>query len=191
MDLFMLADFGISAIIMGSIAAASAIASGAASGANASKNKKSTLHKEAQDRQWFDKERYLNIQNTQDAIDIKNRIAEDIKEQQQIAEAAGENLGLSSDMISRQKSDIEKSYGEAIKGISLEGEKRKDAAIQEYQQRSNQTANQLNQINQQKQQAIGQIVSGVGQAAGVVAGATIPSAGGTAPSAGGTETVLI
>lgn len=178
MDMFMMADLGISAIIgiiTAAIAATTAIAGGAAAGAQASKKKKQALTTQNKNETWFSNERYQDALNKEENRSLMKEVGARIQTNKEVAARAGQILGLSSGEITEQQDAENRSYSEALGAMAQQGEQEKEAAVNTFINKNNDVASQLTQASGQQADAWGTALSGTTQGISTLSGALPPS----------------
>lgn len=93
-----------------------------------------------------------------------------MKKRSQAAAGAQAVMGGTEESVAAAKAANNQALADATAQIAVNGERRKDAVEQQYQQRDAQLDDALNNLEVGKAQAIGQAVQGVAQAAGNLIG---------------------
>lgn len=91
---------------------------------------------------------------------------ESIKNRNKAAAGAQAVMGGTEESVAATKAANSKALSDATAQIATNGEQRKDAIENQFQERDTSLNNQLNEIEQNKANAIGQAVQGVTGAAG-------------------------
>ena len=128
---------------------------GGVKASKAMKRVKRNLEEQKRENQaWFDRRYNENATQRADAQQAVSLMREEMKKRSQAAAGAQAVMGGT----------------DATAQIAANGERRKDAVEQQYQQRDAQLDDALNNLEVGKAQAIGQAVQGVAQAAGGLIG---------------------
>ena len=155
---------------MGLIGAAIGAAGSIFGGISASKAmRKMKANVEAQkkaNQDWFDRRYNEDATQLADAQRILTMTEESIKNRNKAAAGAQAVMGGTEESVAATKAANNKALSDATAQIAVNGEQRKDAIENQFQERDASLNNQLNEIEQNKANAIGQAVQGVAGAAG-------------------------
>lgn len=155
---------------MGLIGAAIGAAGSILGGISASKAmRKMKANVEAQkkaNQDWFDRRYNEDATQRADAQRILTMTEESIKNRNRAAQGAAAVMGGTEESAAVTKAANGKALSDATAQIAVNGEQRKDAIENQFQERDTSLNNQLNEIEQNKANAIGQAVQGVTGAAG-------------------------
>nr|WP_314158903.1 hypothetical protein [uncultured Prevotella sp.] len=155
---------------MGLIGAAIGAAGSIFGGISASKAmRKMKANVEAQkkaNQDWFDRRYNEDATQRADAQRILTMTEESIKNRNKAAAGAQAVMGGTEESVAATKAANNKALSDATAQIAVNGEQRKDAIENQFQERDASLNNQLNEIEQNKANAIGQAVQGVAGAAG-------------------------
>lgn len=155
---------------MGLIGAAIGAAGSIFGGISASKAmRKMKANVEAQkkaNQDWFDRRYNEDATQRADAQRILTMTEESIKNRNKAAAGAQAVMGGTEESVAATKAANSKALSDATAQIAVNGEQRKDAIENQFQERDASLNNQLNEIEQKKAEAIGQAVQGVTGAAG-------------------------
>lgn len=155
---------------MGLIGAAIGAAGSIFGGISASKAmRKMKANVEAQkkaNQDWFDRRYNEDATQRADAQRILTMTEESIKNRNRDAQGAAAVMGGTEESVAATKATNGKALSDATAQITVNGEQRKDAIENQFQERDTSLNNQLNEIEQNKANAIGQAVQGVTGAAG-------------------------
>jgi hypothetical protein len=155
---------------MGLIGAAIGAAGSIFGGISASKAmRKMKANVEAQkkaNQDWFDRRYNEDATQRADAQRILTMTEESIKNRNRAAQGAAAVMGGTEESAAVTKAANGKALSDATAQIAVNGEQRKDAIENQFQERDTSLNNQLNEIEQNKANAIGQAVQGVTGAAG-------------------------
>lgn len=155
---------------MGLIGAAIGAAGSIFGGISASKAmRKMKANVEAQkkaNQDWFDRRYNEDATQRADAQRILTMTEESIKNRNRAAQGAAAVMGGTEESAAATKAANSKALSDATAQIAVNGEQRKDAIENQFQERDASLNNQLNEIEQNKANAIGQAVQGVNGAAG-------------------------
>ena len=155
---------------MGLIGAAIGAAGSIFGGISASKAmRKMKANVEAQkkaNQDWFDRRYNEDATQRADAQRILTMTEENIKNRNKAAAGAQAVMGGTEESVAATKAANSKALSDATAQIAVNGEQRKDAIENQFQERDASLNNQLNEIEQKKAEAIGQAVQGVTGAAG-------------------------
>ena len=122
-------------------------------------------HKKA-NQDWFDRRYNEDATQLADAQRILTMTEESIKNRNKAAAGAQAVMGGTEESVAATKAANNKALSDATAQIAVNGEQRKDAIENQFQERDASLNNQLNEIEQNKANAIGQAVQGVAGAAG-------------------------
>lgn len=157
---------------MGLIGAAIGAAGSIFGGISASKAmRKMKANVEAQkkaNQDWFDRRYNEDATQRADAQRILTMTEESIKNRNKAAVGAQAVMGGTEESVAAAKAANNKALSDATSQIAVNGEQRKDAIENQFQERDTSLNNQLNEIEQNKANAIGQAVQGVTGAAGSI-----------------------
>ena len=109
-------------------------------------------------------------ENQADAQQAISLMREEMNKRNQAAAGAQAVMGGTEESLAAAKAANNQALADATAQIAVNGERRKDAIEQQYQQRDAQLDDALNNLEVGKAQAIGQAVQGVAQAAGNLIG---------------------
>ena len=155
---------------MGLIGAAIGAAGSIFGGISASKAmRKMKANVEAQkkaNQDWFDRRYNEDATQRADAQRILTMTEESIKNRNRAAQGVAAVMGGTEESAAATKAANGKALSDATAQIAVNGEQRKDAIENQFQERDTSLNNQLNEIEQNKANAIGQAVQGVTGAAG-------------------------
>lgn len=155
---------------MGLIGAAIGAAGSIFGGISASKAmRKMKANVEAQkkaNQDWYDRRYNEDATQRADAQRILTMTEESIKNRNKAAAGAQAVMGGTEESVAATKAANSKALSDATAQITVNGEQRKDAIENQFQERDTSLNNQLNEIEQKKAEAIGQAVQGVTGAAG-------------------------
>lgn len=115
---------------------------------------------------WFDRRYNEDATQRADALRILTMTEENIKNRNKAAAGAQAVMGGTEESVAATKAANSKALSDATAQIAVNGEQRKDAIENQFQERDASLNNQLNEIEQKKAEAIGQAVQGVTGAAG-------------------------
>lgn len=157
---------------MGLIGAAIGAAGSIFGGISASKAmRKMKANVEAQkkaNQDWFDRRYNEDATQRADAQRILTMTEESIKNRIKAAAGAQAVMGGTEESVAATKAANGKALSDATAQIAVNGEQRKDAIENQFQERDTSLNNQLNEIEQNKANAIDQAVQGVTGAAGSI-----------------------
>ena len=144
---------------------------GGISASKAMKRMKRNLEEQKRENQaWFDRRYNENATQRADAQQAISLMREEMKKRSQAAAGAQAVMGGTEESVAAAKAANNQALADATAQIAVNGERRKDAVEQQYQQRDAQLDDALNNLELGKAQAIGQAVQGVAQAAGNLIG---------------------
>ena len=115
---------------------------------------------------WFDRRYNEDATQRADAQRILTLTEENIKNRNNAAAGAQAVMGGTDESTAAAKEANNKALSDATAQIAVNGEQRKDAIENKFQEREASLNNQLNEIEQKKAEAISQAVQGVTAAAG-------------------------
>ena len=140
---------------------------GGVKASKAMKRVKRNLEEQKRENQaWFDRRYNENATQRADAQQAVSLMREEMKKRSQAAAGAQAVMGGTEESVAAAKAANNQALADATAQIAANGERRKDAIEQQYQQRDAQLDDALNNLEVGKAQAIGQAVQGVAQAAG-------------------------
>lgn len=144
---------------------------GGVKASKAMKRMKRNLEEQKRENQaWFDRRYNENATQRADAQQAISLMREEMKKRNQAAAGAQAVMGGTEESLAAAKAANNQALADATAQIAVNGERRKDAIEQQYQQRDAQLDDALNNLEVGKAQAIGQAVQGVAQAAGNLIG---------------------
>lgn len=144
---------------------------GGVKASKAMKRMKRNLEEQKRENQaWFDRRYNENATQRADAQQAISLMREEMKKRSQAAAGAQAVMGGTEESVAAAKAANNQALADATAQIAVNGERRKDAVEQQYQQRDAQLDDALNNLEVGKAQAIGQAVQGVAQAAGNLIG---------------------
>ena len=144
---------------------------GGVKASKAMKRVKRNLEEQKRENQaWFDRRYNENATQRADAQQSISLMREEMKKRSQAAAGAQAVMGGTEESVAAAKAANNQALADATAQIAANGERRKDAVEQQYQQRDAQLDDALNNLEVGKAQAIGQAVQGVAQAAGGLIG---------------------
>lgn len=144
---------------------------GGVKASKAMKRMKRNLEEQKRENQaWFDRRYNENATQRADAQQAISLMREEMKKRSQAAAGAQAVMGGTEESLAAAKAANNQALADATAQIAVNGERRKDAIEQQYQQRDAQLDDALNNLEVGKAQAIGQAVQGVAQAAGNLIG---------------------
>lgn len=114
---------------------------------------------------WFDRRYNEDATQRADAQRILTLTEENIKNRNNAAAGAQAVMGGTDESTAAAKEANNKALSDATAQIAVNGEQRKDAIENKFQEREASLNNQLNEIEQKKAEAISQAVQGVTSAA--------------------------
>ena len=117
---------------------------------------------------WFDRRYNEDATQRADAQRILTMTEESIKNRNRAAAGAQAVMGGTEESVAATKAANNKALSDATAQIAVNGEQRKDAIENQFQERDTSLNNQLNEIEQNKANAIGQAVQGVTETAGSI-----------------------
>lgn len=144
---------------------------GGVKASKAMKRMKRNLEEQKRENQaWFDRRYNENATQRADAQQAISLMREEMNKRNQAAAGAQAVMGGTEESVAAAKAANNQALADATAQIAVNGERRKDAVEQQYQQRDAQLDDALNNLEVGKAQAIGQAVQGVAQAAGNLIG---------------------
>lgn len=162
---------GLFGSIAGGVLGAAGSIFGGISASKAMKRIKRNLEEQKRENQaWFDRRYNENATQRADAQQAISLMREEMKKRSQAAAGAQAVMGGTEESVAAAKAANNQALADATAQIAVNGERRKDAVEQQYQQRDAQLDDALNNLEVGKAQAIGQAVQGVAQAAGNLIG---------------------
>lgn len=162
---------GLFGSIAGGVLGAAGSIFGGISASKAMKRMKRNLEEQKRENQaWFDRRYNENATQRADAQQAISLMREEMKKRSQAAAGAQAVMGGTEESVAAAKAANNQALADATAQIAVNGERRKDAVEQQYQQRDAQLDDALNNLEVGKAQAIGQAVQGVAQAAGNLIG---------------------
>lgn len=162
---------GLFGSIAGGVLGAAGSIFGGVKASKAMKRMKRNLEEQKRENQaWFDRRYNENATQRADAQQAISLMREEMKKRSQAAAGAQAVMGGTEESLAAAKAANNQALADATAQIAVNGERRKDAIEQQYQQRDAQLDDALNNLEVGKAQAIGQAVQGVAQAAGNLIG---------------------
>ncbi|WP_288952497.1 hypothetical protein [uncultured Prevotella sp.] len=153
-------------LIGAAIGAAGSIFGGIAASKAMRKMKANVEAQKKANQDWFDRRYNEDATQRADAQRILTMTEESIKNRNRAAQGAAAVMGGTEESAAVTKAANGKALSDATAQIAVNGEQRKDAIENQFQERDTSLNNQLNEIEQNKANAIGQAVQGVTGAAG-------------------------
>lgn len=162
---------GLFGSIAGGVLGAAGSIFGGVKASKAMKRMKRNLEEQKRENQaWFDRRYNENATQRADAQQAISLMREEMNKRNQAAAGAQAVMGGTEESLAAAKAANNQALADATAQIAVNGERRKDAVEQQYQQRDAQLDDALNNLEVGKAQAIGQAVQGVAQAAGNLIG---------------------
>lgn len=162
---------GLFGSIAGGVLGAAGSIFGGVKASKAMKRMKRNLEEQKRENQaWFDRRYNENATQRADAQQAISLMREEMNKRNQAAAGAQAVMGGTEESVAAAKAANNQALADATAQIAVNGERRKDAVEQQYQQRDAQLDDALNNLEVGKAQAIGQAVQGVAQAAGNLIG---------------------
>lgn len=162
---------GLFGSIAGGVLGAAGSIFGGVKASKAMKRMKRNLEEQKRENQaWFDRRYNENATQRADAQQAISLMREEMNKRNQAAAGAQAVMGGTEESLAAAKAANNQALADATAQIAVNGERRKDAIEQQYQQRDAQLDDALNNLEVGKAQAIGQAVQGVAQAAGNLIG---------------------
>ena len=148
-------------LIGSAIGAAGSIFGGIAASKAMRKMKKNVEAQKRANQDWYDRRYNEDATQRADAQRILTLTEENIKNRNRAAQGAQAVMGGTEESVAAAKEANNRALSDAAAQIAVNGEQRKDAIENQYQERDAALDNQLNNIEQSKAQAISQAVQGV------------------------------
>ena len=148
-------------LIGSAIGAAGSIFGGIAASKAMRKMKKNVEAQKRANQDWYDRRYNEDATQRADAQRILTLTEENIKNRNRAAQGAQAVIGGTEESVAAEKEANNRALSDAAAQIAVNGEQRKDAIENQYQERDAALDNQLNNIEQSKAQAISQAVQGV------------------------------
>ena len=148
-------------LIGSAIGAAGSIFGGIAASKAMRKMKKNVEAQKRANQDWYDRRYNEDATQRADAQRILTLTEENIKNRNRAAQGAQAVMGGTEESVAASKEANNRALSDAAAQIAVNGEQRKDAIENQYQERDASLDNQLNNIEQSKAQAISQAVQGV------------------------------
>lgn len=159
----------IGSLIGGALGVAGSIFGGLKASEAMKKYKNNLKERKSQNQNWFDRRYNEDATQRADAQAILARTEEAIKSRNRAAAGAAAVMGGTEESVVATKAANAQALADAASEIAVNGERRKDAIEQQYQQRDAQLDDALNNMEANKAQAISQAVQGVGAAGAKIA----------------------
>ena len=148
-------------LIGSAIGAAGSIFGGIAASKAMKKMKENVEAQKRANQDWYDRRYNEDATQRADAQRILTLTEENIKNRNRAAQGAQAVMGGTEESVAAAKEANNRALSDATAQIAVNGEQRKDAIENQYQERDAALDNQLNNIEQSKAQAISQAVQGV------------------------------
>ena len=148
-------------LIGSAIGAAGSIFGGIAASKAMKKMKENVEAQKRANQDWYDRRYNEDATQRADAQRILTLTEENIKNRNRAAQGAQAVMGGTEESVAAAKEANNRALSDATAQIAVNGEQRKDAIENQYQDRDAALDNQLNNIEQSKAQAISQAVQGV------------------------------
>lgn len=148
-------------LIGSAIGAAGSIFGGIAASKAMKKMKENVEAQKRANQDWYDRRYNEDATQRADAQRILTLTEENIKNRNRAAQGAQAVMGGTEESVAAVKEANNRALSDAAAQIAVNGEQRKDAIENQYQERDAALDNQLNNIEQSKAQAISQAVQGV------------------------------
>lgn len=148
-------------LIGSAIGAAGSIFGGIAASKAMKKMKENVEAQKRANQDWYDRRYNEDATQRADAQRILTLTEENIKNRNRAAQGAQAVMGGTEESVAAAKEANNRALSDAAAQIAVNGEQRKDAIENQYQERDAALDNQLNNIEQSKAQAISQAVQGV------------------------------
>ena len=148
-------------LIGSAIGAAGSIFGGIAASKAMKKMKENVEAQKRANQDWYDRRYNEDATQRADAQRILTLTEENIKNRNRAAQGAQAVMGGTEESVAAVKEENNRALSDAAAQIAVNGEQRKDAIENQYQERDAALDNQLNNIEQSKAQAISQAVQGV------------------------------
>lgn len=155
-------------LIGAAIGAAGSIFGGISASKVMSKMKANVEAQKKANQDWYDRRYNEDATQRADAQRILTMTEESIKNRNRAVQGAAAVMGGTEESAAATKAANGKALSDATAQIAVNGEQRKDAIENQFQERDTSLNNQLNEIEQNKANAIGQAVQGVTGAAGSI-----------------------
>ena len=153
---------GLFGSIAGGVLGAAGSIFGGVKASKAMKRMKRNLEEQKRENQaWFDRRYNENATQRADAQQAISLMREEMNKRNQAAAGAQAVMGGTEESLAAAKAANNQALADATAQIAVNGERRKDAVEQQYQQRDAQLDDALNNLEVGKAQAIGQAVQGV------------------------------
>ena len=152
-------------LIGSAIGAAGSIFGGIAASKAMKKMKENVEAQKRANQDWYDRRYNEDATQRADAQRILTLTEENIKNRNRAAQGAQAVMGGTEESVAAAKEANNRALSDAAAQIAVNGEQRKDAIENQYQERDASLDNQLNNIEQNMAQAISQAVQGVTGAA--------------------------
>ena len=148
-------------LIGSAIGAAGSIFGGIAASKAMKKMKENVEAQKRANQDWYDRRYNEDATQRADAQRILTLTEENIKNRNRAAQGVQAVMGGTEESVAAAKEANNRALSDAAAQIAVNGEQRKDAIENQYQERDAALDNQLNNIEQSKAQAISQAVQGV------------------------------
>lgn len=148
-------------LIGSAIGAAGSIFGGIAASKAMKKMKENVEAQKRANQDWYDRRYNEDATQRADAQRILTLTEENIKNRNRAAQGAQAVMGGTEESVAAAKEANNRALSDAAAQIAVNGEQRKDAIENQYQERDAALDNQLNNIEQSRAQAISQAVQGV------------------------------
>ena len=148
-------------LIGSAIGAAGSIFGGIAASKAMKKMKENVEAQKRANQDWYDRRYNEDATQRADAQRILTLTEENIKNRNRAAQGAQAVMGGTEESVAAAKEANNRALSDAAAQIAVNGEQRKDAIENQYQERDAALDNQLNNIEQSRAQAISQVVQGV------------------------------
>lgn len=148
-------------LIGSAIGAAGSIFGGIAASKAMKKMKENVEAQKRANQDWYDRRYNEDATQRADAQRILTLTEENIKNRNRAVQGAQAVMGGTEESVAAAKEANNRALSDAAAQIAVNGEQRKDAIENQYQERDAALDNQLNNIEQSKAQAISQAVQGV------------------------------
>ncbi|MCM1224797.1 MAG: hypothetical protein NC548_61145 [Lachnospiraceae bacterium] len=158
-------------IVGGALGAAGSIFGGISASKAMKKVKKNLQEQQRKNQDWYDRRYNEDATQRADAQRILAKTEEMIRDRNRSAAGRQAVTGGTEESVASVKEANNQAQAEAASRIAAQGDARKDAIEQQYQQRDDAYQQQLNNLEMMKAQGIAQAVQGVAQAVGGMAGA--------------------
>ena len=148
-------------LIGSAIGAAGSIFGGIAASKAMKKMKENVEAQKRANQDWYDRRYNEDATQRADAQRILTLTEENIKNRNRAAQGAQAVMGGTEESVAAAKEANNRALSDAAAQIAVNGEQRKDAIENQYQERDAALDNQLNNIEQSRAQASSQAVQGV------------------------------